>query len=41
MSLNVQKKLEYFKANYEDDLTPTGNQIELATDIQNSHSCKS
>ena len=32
------KKLDYYKANYEDDLTPTGNQIELAIDILNTYS---
>ena len=34
---NCIKKLEYFEANYECDLTPTGNQIELAIDILNTH----
>ena len=35
---NCIKKLEYFEANYECDLTPTGNQIELANDILTTHS---
>ena len=38
MSLIVKKKLEQFEANFEDDSTPTGNQIEDATDILNSYS---
>ena len=35
---NCIKKLPYFEANYENDLAPTGNQIELAIDILNTHS---
>ena len=35
---NCIKKLQYFEANYENDLTPTGNQIELAIDILTPHS---
>ena len=35
---NCIKELEYFEANYECDLTPTGNQIELAIDILTTHS---
>ena len=35
---NCKKKLELFEANFEVDSTPTGNQIEDATDIPNAYS---
>ena len=35
---NCKKKLELFEANFEDDSSPTDNQIEDATDILQSYS---